>query len=267
MYLNKAILAAGFFHFAGLVLPQSVHAQALFFSEANSEMTVGETKTVRVVYSGEKDPMGADFVMRYEPVYVEIIQVVPEEKWVVTAGPQIDDKEGIMRLSLAFESGHTVTGKTAVAAVTYKARQETERTAFTFAFILGQTTDTNLLSNRGKDVLKNVGNLLLTIKKPPLISVAHAVESAIVLPRKDKHEPAFDVLSPVPQASLINPDFRVVESLPQSQEEISDLTFILLIGVVFALVGIAVFLHRLRQMFFDEETTLFSNTSHVNPQV
>lgn len=97
--------------------------------------------------------------------------------------------------------------------------------------------------------------------------MANAVESTADQPGVivDDSVSPFEVVSPLAQTQLLNPDFRVVERLPEDKEEISDLTFLLLVGGVWLLVTVAVFLHRVKQMFFSEETTLFTEAVQLNP--
>ncbi len=269
MNIRYLILACSLLSLRCLIYANTVSAQTLSFADSHSEVTTGEQQTATIVLDpGTADIGSVDVVMRYEPVYLDILNVSRTATFKMDLEPVIDRNDGEVRFSLSTNPGEAIPGKTEISSITYTGQREIVRTALTFEFILGKSTDTNVISNRGKDVLKNVGSLILTIQNPPLIPVVNAQEVRSmqkVLPPEVIE--AFEVVSPLPQNELVNPNFRVVEQLDEAPVGINDLNFVLLIVGVFGLVGIAVFLHRVRRMFFTEETTLFANTSQLDPQV
>lgn len=264
--MKKFLVGILFVILALTLFSRAAFGQTLNFSQDAHTLHVGETHTLHIVLDPKAEEIGAvDVFLRFDPKLIEITEVSKSDVFTIMTNPLINTEEGQVKFSLLNRPGETVSENVEIAAISYVAWAESEKTALTFEFISGSTRDTNVVSFRGKDVLKSVGNAILTIQNetillepPPEIPATSGVETVVLPPHTGE---LFDIISPVPEEALTNPGIRVTESLDQSSVNGSSAKTFIALGAIFGLLFLIGLIRHFKKMFISETTSMFVKTS------
>lgn len=153
------------------------HPGSLALETDNNAQTFAANKEIAVIVSGNSKnvPVGGyDAVITYDPMMLEFIG----------AKNEMDDfdfftsqKTGVVSLTASLTLTSTPVALTDAILATLRFKTKNEgKTFIRFQYEPNKTTDSNLLSNKAKDILGSVGNLDIVVGKQLTINLARPTE-------------------------------------------------------------------------------------------
>lgn len=156
-----------------LIVPVgTVNAAELSFEKSEINIELNGTTEIGVVLDPKnKQIIGLDLVITYDPKYIEIVDIIKGPLFPSLLAKVIDNAKGTAKVGLAIsipsskENINTITSTGTPAIVKIKSKKETTNTVVKFEYVNGGTKDSNVAIAGGVDALTKVSPLKVTITK------------------------------------------------------------------------------------------------------
>jgi len=232
---------------------------SLEFSPSQISPRKGDQAKVSVkLNSSGAEVVGVDIFLKYDPSKIKIVDVVNLGVFPLQPAEKIDSALGEVQTAFSNNYGTYVTQEVTLAEIVLEAVGETGTTELTFDFREGKTTDTNVVSRDGRDMLSSVNSLAVTVSassgnqgingnpnkpeitKPPKKeknALTEASESSKLLSKESQEKKA----NLSPEDNILGAEKKDI-SVDQKK-----LTFILVLSVMIMFLLISILYLRLRR--------------------
>jgi len=166
-------------------------AAVLGFQPTKLEIRAGGVGEVKVVAdSRQVRVIGVDVILEYDPTKLEIVKVEDSGVFATASARLVDNRAGVVKLAYSNSRGEYDRGKIDLARIGVRLKSGQKWGDLAIKYIPGSTTDSNIVTLHGVDVLTEAGNLTVTAKGRVL--AAETAEEVTI--------PAVEVVKPIDSA-------------------------------------------------------------------
>jgi len=186
--------------------PVSATDNRLYFDPESITLTIGEQKDIKLhMNPNGTSIIGVDTIIVFDPNIISITDIKSLNVFSTTTGKNISNTDGIAKFSLSNSYGSYQTGEADIALITIQGKQVSSFSKLYLDYSLGKTTDTNLVTTHGQDILTSVGSLEITVNNASQSPSSTPSPGPSGTPGPNPSPTAYIYSSPTPNLNYLTP--------------------------------------------------------------